>query len=261
MKRILGVLIVILISFNLVVLADTIPTVEITGPMELKKGEKATITVNIKDVDRLYGIQMDYRFNTNDIKVLSLKKGNMLADAPYGSMDSSGNTIVEGKPVKYYLTFIGENDGVSGSGEVIYMEIEALKDCKLTFNTKNTDIILVNIGKKYEISNMKFKFVGTEEPEIVDPSKPNTEEGSSGSSPDSNNSSVNNSEDPKDKPVSNDDENSSDINAEDSNSNTLVGSKEEFEGKKESGNLAILSIVSIVILSGVGGFIYLKRKR
>lgn len=287
MKKFLGVVIVFFIVFGLTYgissSAGKIASIEFQAPETLKKGEKATVSVHIKNANRLYGIQWDYTFNTQEIKVLSMKKGEMLANAPYGSMDSSGNTIQEGRPVTYYLTFTGQNDGVSGDGEVIKMEVEALKDCKLSFTTKNSNIILVDISKDYEIGNPSYNFIGTEEEETIDPNKPapdnstdekpNTNDGNNSNNTNNNsnnenaddssnntnsNSSDSNSSDDNDKPTSSNGE-SEDKNTNSSDSNTVGTSGTEESAS--SNTLPIVVGLAVIALGGIGGFIYYKRKK
>ena len=271
MKKILGCLVTFLFLFGMIPSADTMPTVEFSAPDSLKKGEKATISINIKDVDRLYGVQMDYTFNTNEIKVLSATKGKMLSDVSYGSMDSSGNEIVEGKPVKFYLTFMGENDGVSGDGEIVNVEVEALKDCKLSFDSSNMEIILVQISEDYEIGKIPFKLIGTEKEEVIDPSEPSsggTSNGGSSSNTGSNN--TGNSNTSSDSNTNNSDSNTTSSNDGSTNSNKKVTSNgdknvntsDNSESSTESSNnIYIYVLLAVIVLGGIGGYIFWKKKQ
>lgn len=172
MKKILSFCTMFLFLFSITPLAAGEPSVEFSGGGKLKKGETATISVNVKDANRLYAVSMEYKYNPEDIKVISSSKGEVLVNADFSFMDSSGQAVEAGKPAKYYFTFTGEKPGTNEDGEIIKVEVEALKDCEVTFSKSNMDIILVGIDESFEVAKMSYKFIGTESTEVVDPTNP-----------------------------------------------------------------------------------------
>lgn len=175
MKRILSLCTMFLLVFNIAPLAAGQPSIEFSGGGKLKKGETATISVNVKDANRLYAVSMEYKYNPEDIKVISSSKGEVLVNADFSFMDSSGQAVEAGKPAKYYFTFTGEKPGTNENGQIIKVEVEALKDCEVTFNKSNMDIILVGIDESFEVAKMSYNFIGTESSEVVNPDGGSTE--------------------------------------------------------------------------------------
>lgn len=298
MKKILGLLTIFLLCFNMIVFAQKIPTVEFSGPESLKKGEKVTYSVNIRDVKNLYGVQMKYKFDASKLKITNIKEGKLIKDADRASFGNSGQDA-ETSPFNFYYTFTGEFEGVEGAGEIITFDVEALKDCEVTFGKSNTYIILVENSPENGIGEMTYNMIGTEKEEVIKPEGGDNTTDSSGNNSNSDNSEVNDgnstnnssqnnnsnnnsnnsnssnelendniSNDQDNESVDNKNNNESSDNSSHSSDDKIVTSDGDSvsgndtssaEASSNSGNMLFYVIICIVILSGISGFIFWKK--
>ncbi|MBU3133137.1 hypothetical protein KPL40_11815 [Clostridium gasigenes] len=158
MKKILGLLIVLGMAFSTTVFAAGEPQVSFTVDGKVEKGEKITINIMAKDVSNLYTLSAHYIYNPEFIKVSSIEGGSLIKDSKYNLMEPGGQTDKDGNRANYQMTFVGEVNGVSGSGAIVKIEAEVLKDFTIELTEENMKVELVKVDKNYNVDRMSFVF-------------------------------------------------------------------------------------------------------
>ena len=158
MKKILGLLIGLVMAFSTTVFAAAEPQVSFTVDGKAQKGEKITINIMAKDVSNLYAVSADYIYNPEFIKVNSIEGGSLIKDSKYNLMEPGGQVDKDGNRANYQMTFTGKVNGVSGSGEIVKIEAEVLKDFTMEVTEENMKVKLVKVDKDYNVDRMTFVF-------------------------------------------------------------------------------------------------------
>ncbi|MBU3108893.1 cohesin domain-containing protein [Clostridium gasigenes] len=158
MKKILGLLIGFIIIFSTTAFAASEPTVSFTVDGKVKKGEKITINIMAKDVSNLYALSADYIYNPEFIKVNSIEGDSLIKDSKYNLMEPGGQVDKDGNRANYQMTFTGKVNGVSGSGAIVKIEAEVLKDFTIELTEENMKVKLVKVDKNYNVNRMNFVF-------------------------------------------------------------------------------------------------------
>lgn len=183
MKKVLAMVLGMVMMFNTSVLAASGPSVSFTIEGNVKKGDKITIYVTVKQVVRLYAASVEYTYNPEDLKVTYIGGADLIENTT-GIMELGGDTEKDGNRARYQMTFTGKVHGLSGAGNLVRIEAEVLKDCNITLKEDNMKVKLVRIDDEYTVSNMEFKYesfttdideekpLNTEE-DNVKPSEPN----------------------------------------------------------------------------------------
>ena len=280
MKRILGFLITFVMSFGYIVFADVDTTVEVIGETKLKAGEKTEITLNIKNIDRLYGAQLDFYYNAEDIKVISMNQAGIFDEqSDDGKFESQTTDFDESGKAIYYYVYMGEFEGVSGDNGLVKLEIEAKKDCELSYDEESMQVMLIRKNAEDTPEEIPFRFIGSKKDEVIvkpdieydipEDSTANENVDSSASSSDSDeNKDANSSRDDnesnenedKSSEEQNDNNNEQNDDGDESQNNQSGGSLEN-EDVEKGNNLGII-ILGVVILSGaLLGFFSVKKRR
>lgn len=158
MKKIFNLLIGFIIIFNTTAFAVSEPQISFTVDGKAKKGEKITINIMAKDISNLYAVSVDYIYNTDRIKVNSIEGASLIKDSKDNKMELGGETDKDGNRANYQMTFTGKVKGVSGSGALVKIEAEVLKDSTIELTEENMKIKLVQIDKDYNVGTMNFNF-------------------------------------------------------------------------------------------------------
>lgn len=156
-KKIWGLVICFLMMINITVFALSEPAVSFTMDGTTKKGDKIILYVQVKDVDRLYAASVDYIYDPEEIKVTYIGGADLIADNQE-ILELGGETDKDGNRARYQMTFTGKVDGLKGSGNLVKIEAEILKDCVIELKPENMKVKLVNVDSSYNISNMDFKY-------------------------------------------------------------------------------------------------------
>lgn len=297
MKKVLVLLICLLMLFNITVFAASEPEVRFTIDGGTKKGDKITLYVKVKDVDRLYAASVDYIYNPEELKVTYIGGADLITNNQ-GILELGGETEKDGNRASYQMTFTGKVDGLKGSGNLVKIEAEVLKDCDINLEPENMKIKLVNVDNSYNVSNMTFKYesfttiVNGEEPsdsnrntntnkpnEGVNNTKPN-ENKDTAKEESQNNENINSENNDKDKKqdeteIENNDnkekdntavvgEEENDKKPNDDKENKLETSISKKNGDNEStknGTSYVYILVTLLILGmSVGGYIFVKKR-
>lgn len=174
LKKIIFLIIGFFIMINTTVFAIEEPSININVNGEIKKGSKITISINASNVSRLYAASVDYVYDPSVIKVKSIEGSSLIKDSENNKMELGGETDKDGNKASYQMTFTGKVDGITGSGELVKIEAEVLKDFNLVLSESNLKIKLVYISNDYEVTDMSFKYNGFGKEEIEKPSNPGT---------------------------------------------------------------------------------------
>lgn len=158
MKKILSLLIVLIITFSTTVFAASEPQVSFTVDGKAQKGEKITINIMAKDVSNLYALSADYIYNPEFIKVNSIEGASLIKDSKDNLMEPGGQVDKDGNRANYQMTFTGKVNGVSGSGAIVKIEVEVLKDFAIELTEENMKVKLVKVDKDYNVDKMTFVF-------------------------------------------------------------------------------------------------------
>lgn len=134
-------------------------SVEIVVNGEVKKGSTIEILVNVKDVNKFYAASVDFTYDTNQLKIESIAASDFITKHNNDIMELGGETNKNGNTASYSFTFLGEKDGIKGSGTLAVISAEVLNDKKLSIGQDNMKVKLVQrVGDTVE--NYSFKFSG-----------------------------------------------------------------------------------------------------
>ena len=134
-------------------------TVEIVVNGQIKKGSIIEILVNVKDVNKLYAASVDFTYDTDKLRVESIAASDFITKHNNEIMEFGGEIAKNGNTASYSFTFLGEKDGIKGSGTILVISAEVLNDKKLSIGQDNMKVKLVQqVGDTVE--NYSFKFSG-----------------------------------------------------------------------------------------------------
>ena len=134
-------------------------TVEIVVNGQIKKGSIIEILVNVKDVNKLYAASVDFTYDTDKLRVESIAASDFITKHNNDIMELGGETAKNGNTASYSFTFLGEKNGIKGSGTLAVISAEVLNDESLSIGQDNMKVKLVQkVGDTVE--NYSFKFLG-----------------------------------------------------------------------------------------------------
>lgn len=238
MKKILSFLIIfIAFLMPINVYADGASVnIEVVGKVE--KGSTIEILVNLKDVEKFYAASVDFTYDTSQLKVESITATEFITKHANDIMELGGETDKNGNTASYSFTFLGDSNGISGSGTLVKITASVLNNEKLSINQENMKIKLVHrVGDTVENYSYSFSGYGVDDTNNAS----SDSENSSNSSNNNSNSNNNN----KDEESGNKSENSTSnvVNSnnnvssnEDVNSNTSNDSSANIEGQDSNLN-------------------------
>ena len=134
-------------------------TIEIVVNGQVKKGAIIEILINVKEVNKLYAASVDFTYDTNQLRVESIAASDFITKHNNDIMELGGETAKNGNTASYSFTFLGEKDGIKGSGTLAVISAEVLNDESLSIGQDNMKVKLVQkVGDTVE--NYSFKFLG-----------------------------------------------------------------------------------------------------
>ena len=134
-------------------------TIEIVVNGQVKKGAIIEILINVKEVNKLYAASVDFTYDTNQLRVESIAASDFITKHNNDIMELGGETAKNGNTASYSFTFLGEKNGIKGSGTLAVISAEVLNDESLSIGQDNMKVKLVQkVGDIVE--NYSFKFLG-----------------------------------------------------------------------------------------------------
>lgn len=196
-------------------------TVEVKVNGEVKKGSTIEILVNVKDVEKFYAASVDFTYDTNQLKVESIVASDFITKYSNDIMELGGETDKNGNTASYSFTFLGEKNGIKGSGTLAIITAQVLNNEKLSIGQDTMKVKLVQrVGDTVE--NYSYKFNGYNTSATTDTSGSGNNSQNAGDSTNSEDSTENN-----ESGSVNNDSNSSTSTTTDSNSKNSVDSSKE----------------------------------
>lgn len=272
-------------------------TVEIVVNGEVKKGSTIEILVKVKDVSKFYAASVDFTYDTNQLKVESIAASDFITKHKDDIMELGGETDKNGNTASYSFTFLGEKDGIRGSGTLAVITAQVLNNENLYIGQDNMKVKLVQRVND-TVENYSFKFSGYnnsannevsgDSNSVTDNSTINNNEGNSQG--DSSNTSLssnesNSSEEKTEVTESNRENSNNDENIQEStdeNDDKLQNSSQEADNKnsndykdnseekdlltsKSSNNVILITtgiiLVLVVAVGAIGYYFYKKRNK
>lgn len=135
---------------------NVIIDVKVNGNAEV--GENLDISLNITNVENLYGAQLEYKYNPDEIELISIEGGNFIKEG----IDNIFEPFSGQNEGKYGFTYMGDFKGKAGSGVLCNIKIKLLKNIELTLDKNNLNLMLVERDKNDNMNEMKFVFKGIE---------------------------------------------------------------------------------------------------
>jgi hypothetical protein len=106
---------------------------------EAQKGETFTLPININTLEEVYAVHLEIEFDPLILEVKGVREKYLNKESTYiiekDSLDNLNGRI------RYVSTIIGEQDGVSGSGELIEIEFVAKGTGECSLNFIKTEIL------------------------------------------------------------------------------------------------------------------------
>ena len=118
-------------------------TVEVKVNGEVKKGSTIEILVNVKDVEKFYAASVDFTYDTNQLKVESIVASDFITKYSNDIMELGGETDKNGNTASYSFTFLGEKNGIKGSGTLAIITAQVLNNEKLSIGQDTMKVKLV----------------------------------------------------------------------------------------------------------------------
>ena len=176
MKKILTLIVMFLTISTIWTYAEANTDINFKIDGEVSKGKEVTININVDKADRLYGLSVDYTYNPEDIKVTSIQGAGLIKESKDNFFEAGGETAKDGDIANYQMTFTGEVDGISGSGTLVTIKAEVLKDTNLNLTEDNMKIKLIGINKDYKVSRMDFNLKEVKEEDKKEETKEESKE-------------------------------------------------------------------------------------
>lgn len=133
--------------------------IEIVVNGEVKKESTIEILVNVKDVNKFYAASIDFIYDINQLKIESISASDFITKHNNDIMEFGGETEKHGNTASYSFTFLGEKDGIKGSGTIVVISAKVLNDEKLSIGQNNMKIKLVQRVND-TVENYSYKFLG-----------------------------------------------------------------------------------------------------
>lgn len=138
---------------------DTSVEIKVNGKIE--KGSNIEILVNVKNVEKLYAASVDFTYDTNLLSIESINGSELITKNIDNIMEVGGETNKNGNTASYSFTFLGENEGIKGSGDLVSINAKVLNDMNIFIGEDAMKVKLVQrIGD--DVENYKFNFIGCE---------------------------------------------------------------------------------------------------
>ena len=286
MKKIFNFILVFMIFIlptNVLAATDSV-NINVEG--EVAPENVVNIIIDYKDISNLYAASVDFTYDTSLIKVNSISLGEDIKKYSDEIMEFGGEVDINGDTASYYFTFLGDKEGITGSGTLAIINAEVIGSEALNITKDNMKVKLVKKnGDNVENYDYIFNGYSNSQSESLE-SKQDTEEANkpteeaNKSTEKSNSNSINNSESSNNTSDSDKQESSKSNNLINRNKNKKEGlnasegieevvkestDKEktqdnlELKDDKESNNRVSILIIVISIIVIVGSVLFYKK--
>lgn len=275
-------IIVILLSYFIImtpvkVFAENNVSVESKVIGEIKEGSNIEILIDVKNVDNLYASSIDFTYDTNQLKVESIKSTEYIGKNIENIMELGGEVDKNGDTASYSFTFLGDVDGLMGSGTLVKINAKVINNDKLSITKENMKIKLVQKADG-TVKNYDYKFIGYNGQNDSNSNLSNDSNGdisndsdtdlsnNSGGGNSTSNEKNDNSQGSDNKKVNSDNSNPSDNGNEvskDNKENTDKNSnRNDSKSEVSKNNIAnvVYVLIAIGVVGGVGYYYYKFRK-
>lgn len=130
----------------------------------VKKGQTIEIKIETEKIDSIYAADIYLKYDNTLLKVISMEKGKIISDDKIKIFEVENKFDNEKGTARLQFSCLGKINGFSGSGTLLTIKAEILKDGKLIINSKpglktpeegyNLKLQLVD----KEVKEMSFKF-------------------------------------------------------------------------------------------------------
>lgn len=156
-----------IITFLIVFYFFTIPTkayadtalVEVNVKGEVKKGENIEILANVKEVEKFFAASVDFIYDTTLLSIDSIQSTDFITKHSSDIMELGGEIDKNGNTASYSFTFLGDKEGINGSGTLAVINAVILKDGDLSIIQDNMKVKLVQRAND-TVENYEYKFLG-----------------------------------------------------------------------------------------------------
>lgn len=192
-KKIMVMTMILIFLFPLKAYATTVPTVLINVDGNIQNGQEVSILVNMKELEGLYAASVDFTYDKNDLKILSITAGDSIKKYEDEIMELGGEVDESNNKTSYSFTFLGDKKGIFGDGTLAIIKVKLLNADNFKIDK---DSMKVKLVKRTEdgVGNYDYKFTGYS----YDVSKPNMQESTIGSGSQENSSTEQNNKDTQD---------------------------------------------------------------
>lgn len=131
--------------------------IKVDGKVE--KDSNIDILIDVKDIENLYATSVKFIYDTDQLEVNSIEGGEILLNNIDDIMEFGGETNKNGNSAVYSFTFLGDKNGINGSGTLIKINCMLKNDNKLYIDQDKMEIKLVKRFKA-DVLNYEYKFNG-----------------------------------------------------------------------------------------------------
>ncbi|WP_411169818.1 cohesin domain-containing protein [Clostridium sp. MB05] len=278
-------IIMILLSYFMIMtpvkaFAENNVSVEAKVIGEIKKGFNIEILIDVKNVDNLYAASIDFTYDTKQLEVESIKSTEYISKNIDNIMELGGEVDKNGDTASYSFTFLGDVDGLMGSGTLVKINANVLNNDKVSITKENMKIKLVQKADG-TVKNYDYNFIGYNGGNDSSSSSSNgynTGSNNGGSNSSSNDESDNKSsnnkssndknnlesteenKDNKDRNTSNDEGNSGSKANGIKGSNTSKDKDGSSETSKSNFSMIFYILIPVVLVAGAGYYYYKFRR-
>lgn len=206
-------------------------TVEVKVNGEVKNGSTIEILVNVKNVEKFYAASVDFTYDINQLKVESIVASDFINKHSNDIMELGGETDKNGNIASYSFTFLGEKNGIKGSGTLAIITAQVLNNEKLSIGQDTMKVKLVQRAGD-TVENYSYKFNGYNTSATADTSGSGNSSQNTGNSTNAEGSIVNDESGSVNNGL-----NSSTSNNTDNNNTDIVDSNKEENNESKSDSI------------------------
>lgn len=273
MKRfIMTIVLLLTLIFPLKAYAST-TTVEIGINGKIENGQEVSIVVDMKGLEGLYAASLDFEYDKNTLKILSITPGDSIKKYEDEIMEIGGEVDEDNNKTSYSFTFLGDKKGIYGDATLAVIKVKILNDEKLEIGQ---DSVKVKLVKRVDdsVDNYDYNFkgvsVGVDKPNVIETPSNSISKNESTTKPneedieDSNNSISNDSdnklENNNDNNQDNDESKLSDSSEDDTKHENEVLESDKNNSKILNQSSPIFFYIAIPALIIIVGYCYYKFK-
>lgn len=215
------VFMIFILPTNVLAATDSV-NIKVEG--DLSPGNVVNIIIDYKDISNLYAASVDFTYDTSLLIINSISLGEDIKKYSDEIIEFGGEVDINGDTASYSFTFLGDKEGITGSGTLAIINAEVIGSEVLNITKDNMKVKLVKKNRD-NVENYDYTFNGYSNSQSENLESTQNREEVNKSTEESNSNSINNSESSN---------NTSDEgNQESSKSNNLIN-----ENKKEDLNVS-----------------------